>query len=467
MTNDFKMKIYQSYITLHSLFLAAIVLTVSSCSADNIGNEPSETDDGIVYVSAKISHNLESRSYQAEGVVVDGVYNLTFPTTTDNQYNVGEVRFGVTTENPQIGYVTLPGSQPLKWLTVGGGSTPTLYLDNIARTIDGATTNTTITFNDNNPYVAAPFDTISGSNDLLWGAKMFQRNAGTINFDLQHAMSRVRLMVTADNTNGEIDLTGATVKITNLNLTPLSFDRLAGTFSLSEDITAYSELVFVEPENPDLDWINQYEPSDNKVVYQSADFVLPPQDLLQDENRPQLIITLANNGVQYSGILPSAMLIYDETHDEPSYPVALSFLSQYVLTIRTVVTEEPPSLNFMPVYVMKWVDKGTFEEEAHQSGIYTDTEFYKLIQYYNSGNVFQLDRYGKQRESGETQIWYFDFWHGVTLDYDQIHGKMKVNPTAGPFTFSFNNFTIYVKYNDTDEPVPVTSDELYNIVTGN
>lgn len=449
--------------------LLAIVLTVTGCSDRNFDGDPSELDSPPVYVKADIKHNSQSRTYQAEGEIVDGTYNLTYPTTATDVYNVGEVRFGISAENPQIGYVTLPGDLPLKWLSVGGGSTPTLYLDNIPRNLDGATTSTTVTFAaGSNPYIAAPFDSIGGSNDMLWGAEMFQRNAGTLHFNLQHAMARVRLIITVDNSNGDIDLTGATVKITNLNQTPLSFNRLDGTFGLNtDDMSAYSELVFIAPGDDNRSWIHQYSLPDDKNVYQSPDFILPPQDILQDDNRPQLIITLAN-GVQYSGILPSAMLIGDGVHDEPSYPVAFSFLSQYVLTIRTVVTDEPPTLTFMPVYVMKWVDKGSFDEEAHQSGIYTEQEFYKMIEYYNNGNTFQLDRYGKQKEVNDNKVWHFDFWHGVTLDYNRINGKMKVNDKAGPFTFSFNNFTISVKYNDTEEGVKaVSSTELYSILTGN
>ena len=455
--------IYNIYIALIAIMFSAV-----GCSNDNL-EDSSESGDAVILVRADIDNTLQSRAYQAEGTVKDGVYNLTFPTTVTDKYNIGEVRFGITTENPQIGYVTLPGNLPLKWLSVGGGSTPTLYLDNVPRSIPGATTEHIVTLpQTDNPYIAAPFDSISGSNDLLWGAKMFQRNAGTLHFDLQHAMARVRIRVTADNTNGDIDLTGATVKITNLNQTPLSFNRLEGTLALDTDnLEAYSELVFVNPDDENLDWIwsHNYQPTENKTVYQSRDFVLPPQDLLQDNNRPQLIITL-KNGNTYSGILPSAMLIYDGSHTEPSYPVALSFLSQYVLTIRTVITEEPPSLNFMPVYVMRWVDKGSFDEEAHQSGIYLASEFYKLIDYYNRGNVFQLDRYGKQKDIDGNKIWVFDFWSSVVLDYDMIHGNMLVNSQAGEFTFSYNNFSIFVKYDDSDDGIkPVNPSTLHDILT--
>lgn len=457
------MKISRIYKTTLSSCITAFVIAFSSCTDSP---EPSVDGGNAISIQAEVNHSSQARSYLPQGTVVEGEYNLTFPSTVSNQYNIGLVSFGESQENPQIGIVKLSGGAPLKWLTVGGGATPTLYLDNIPRTVTDAATSTTVTFPDgSNPYEAAPFDSIEGTNDLLWGAKMFQRNAGTLHFDLQHAMSRVRLMVTADNTNGEIDLAGATVKITNLNLKPLSFDRLEGTFRLNtESVEAYSDLVFVNPENGGPDWVDTYETDDTRTVYWSPDFVLPPQDLLQDDKRPRLVITLAN-GVEYSGILPSAMLIGDGVHSEPSYPVALSFLSQYVLTIRTVVTDEPPSLTFMPVYVMKWVDKGSFEEEAHQSGIYKAEEFYQLIQYYNNGNVFQLDRYGKQKEENGVKTWYFDFWNSVTLDYAGIHDMMHVNDTAGPFTFVFNNYTVSVKYSD-DDTKPVGTSQLYNIVTG-
>lgn len=445
--------------------MAALALILPGCASE--GDIP--TTGETIAVSALVTHNSDARAaYIAEGPVTEGEYNLTYPTNTAGQYSIGLVSFGESPENPQIGIVKLPGDTPLKWLTVGGGATPTLYLDNIPQTIAGASNSTTVTFtDDSNPYVAAPFDSIEGRNDLLWGAKMFQRNAGTLHFDLQHAMARVRLMVTADNTNGEIDLTGATVRITNLNLKPVSFNRLEGTLELNTDnIESYSDLVFVDPENEDLDWIHTYENADNKTVYQSPDFVLPPQDLLQTDSRPRLVIRLAN-GDEYSGILPSAMLIGDGVHPEPSYPVALSFLSQYVLTIRTVVTDEPPSLTYMPVYVMKWVDKGSFDEEAHQSGIYKAEEVYKLIEYYNKGNVFQLDRYGKQKNTNGVDTWYFDFWNSVTLDYNRIHAMMPVNQEVGPFTFLFNNYTVSVKYSDApDGTQTVTPSQLYSILTG-
>ena len=459
------MKISRIYNTILSSCLTVLAMTASGCTADP---EPTVDDGNAIYVEADVTHNSQARSYIPQGTVVEGEYNLTFPSTVADQYNIGLVSFGESQENPQIGIVKLDGGTPLKWLTVGGGATPTLYLDNIPRTVAGASTSTTTTFSANsNPYEAAPFDSIGGANDLLWGAKMFQRNAGTLHFDLQHVMARVRLVVTADNTNGEIDLTGASVKITNLNLKPLSFDRIEGTFALdTESPEAYSDLVFVDPENEGPDWRDSYETDEVTTVYWSPDFVLPPQDLLQDDRRPRLVIKLADNN-EYSGILPSAMLIGDGVHPEPSYPVALSFLSQYVLTIRTVVTDEPPSLTFMPVYVMKWVDKGSFEEEAHQSGIYKADEFYKLIQYYNKGNVFQLDRYGKQKEDANgVKTWHFDFWNSVTLDYAKIHGMMPKNDTAGSFTFVYNNYTVSVKYNDEDDPRPVDPGQLYDIVTG-
>lgn len=442
----------------------ALGLLTSGCTDDS---DPTIDTGDAIYVQADVNHNSQARSYIPQGTVVEGEYNLTFPSTVADQYNIGLVSFGETQENPQIGIVKLPGGTPLKWLSVGGGATPTLYLDNIPQSVAGASTSTTVTFSDaSNPYKAAPFDSIEGTNDLLWGAKMFQRNAGTLHFDLQHVMARVRLMVTADNTNGEIDLTGATVKITNLNLTPLSFNRIEGILALdTESPEAYSDLVFVDPENGGPDWQNSYESDANRTVYQSPDFVLPPQDLLQDDSRPRLVIKLAN-GDEYSGILPSAMLIGDGVHPEPSYPVALSFLSQYVLTIRTVVTDDPPSLSFMPVYVMRWVDKGSFEEEAHQSGIYLASEFYKLIEYYTSGRTFQLDRYGKQIDNDGSKLWVFDFWNSVILDYNLIHNKMHVNSAGGPFTFSFNNFKVFVKYNDSEDgTVAVDSQQLYEILT--
>ena len=430
------------------LFMAAS----GGCNGDSSGSSEQAAE---ITVMAKITPEITSKAYQEEGPVEGGEYNLTFPSKDNNTYTVAKVTFGLSTDNPQIGHVTIGDDSPLKWLEVGGGSSPTFYLDNLpGRFRDKGTTVDFPTEDNPNPYVAAIYDENgNGENDLLWGSKPVSRNTGTIHLDLNHVMARVRVEVTVDNTNGTIDLTDATVTLTNINQTPLSFNRLDGTLALDSSLDSYTPLVLVD--GPEKKWDVK---SDN--THCTPDFILPPQDLLKDDNRPHLIIKTQSDGT-YSGILPNVMLIPDGTHDgEPSYPVELSFLSRYVLTIRTVLTNDPPTLTFMPVYVVNWVDKGTYDLEAHQSGIYTAEEFYKMMEYYNDGNNYQLDRYGKKKDG----TWVFDLWHSIVLEYDKIKGKMTTNENCGSFSFNYNNYSVSVR-NGNAEPTAVDASRLHAILT--
>lgn len=459
---------------------AAMFAVVLACSSENSIVDDYQGEGEPVTVMAEVAQQLHSRGYQPDEPVTEGQYYLSYPkNTTNNPYNVALVDFD-RDSGSGIGMVTVPDNQVLKWDDVGG-SMPTFYLDNVDPKLasDGTASTKVIFKEENNPYKAGLFDDTNGSNDLLWGEAMVQRNTvKTINFDLHHNMSRVRVQVTA-NKNGysnELDLRGATVKISSINQTPLSFNRLDGTLELPTvgDNGNYSEiytpLVFVDEKEAtaeaDKIWWKEIEEGENTDVYITEDFVLPPQDLLENEHRPRLTITLANGKV-YSGILPHAMEIESDAVDQtkPStVPSYLSFIKEHILTIRTIITEEPPQLSFMPVWVMAWVDKGEFNLEAHQAGIYTAEEFYKLIDYYTDNNEYQLVRYGSLIADGQgTEKWNFDFFSGVVLEEDRIAGKMRADKGLHGFIFNFNNYTIYIKKTD-GSIESVTSQQLYSIV---
>lgn len=458
------------------LSIAITLVVAAACSASDDMPIDNPDDGGAVKVVAEVARQLYSRGYQEKGDVKDGTYYLSYPLASGGSYNVATVNFGVQDANPQIGFVTLPENQELKWTDVGGGSIPKLYLDNVAPSLASGNADqsdpTRIVFDpdspDKNPYKADVFDDKEGTNDLLWGSVEVARNVKTVNFDLHHNMARIRVEIQVDRTNeaaqGDLDLDNATVEISSINQVPKAYNRSDGILELNTDLGNYTPLTLV---NNDGDWKTIDKQKD---VYITKDFVLPPQELLGDVNRPRLTIRL-KNGNEYSGILPHAMEIVGQNASDPTTPAALSFLKEHILTIRTVITEEPPTLLFMPVWVVEWVDKGRFTTEAHQSGIYTANEFYKLIEYYNAGNEYQLVRYGRLVEDENTgkQIWVFDFFHSVILDYNSIAGKMQPsdNPSDNKkdFSFHFNNFTNFYK-NGSEEPVKLTEQSLYNIVTG-
>lgn len=466
-----------------ALLLPGVVAALTSCASDGPSDIPGPTDGGeALTVTATVGQARISRAKGETIYVRDGIYNLSYMLPDNENWNVASVDFNKEGANtPGIGIVTVPVDEELRWLGVGGGATPTFYLDNVdADRGTQASTKTDIMFGEGkNPYIAAVYDSISGSNDLLWGSAMAQRNnTKTINFDLNHNLAMVRVQVTVDRTNASdtepLDVENAKVEITSVNQTPLSYNRLDGNLTLSTDESAYTTLTVVDPEDPARQWNNDTKDpeNDNITTYYSVNFILPPQELLADQNRPKLVITLPNNTV-YSGIIPHAMLVDDMIHDEPSYPAALSFLKGHILTLRTVITEEPPTLAFMPVTVVRWVDKGDFTIEAHQAGIYTPQEFYNLIAYYKAGNDYQLERYGwletiKDDDGNEIDTkWKFDFFNSVTLDFDKIYNTLTPESNGmKDFYFAFNNYRIYVENTKTGVEVNVTPQQLYNIVTG-
>ena len=462
--------------------MAALLMAVVAAGCDPESGADGEREEGdVVRVAAEVARQISTRAYQEQGEVTEGTYYLTYPTSNDSK-QLAEVHFGVEGSSPDIGMVIVPpDSKELKWIDVGEGATPTFYLDNVkpeyAATAEEKSTLTEIVFNERNPFVAGLFDLTEDAaarpaNDLLWGSKQASRGAKMVSFDLHHYMARVRVQVTVDRTNeqenGDLDLEDATVTISSLVHKPYSYNRLDGTMALSApgENPAYKTLTLVGTgdDGETYHWNEMVDEDENGLndVYTTCDFVLPPQGLLEDDGRPVLTIQLADKtdgtkGKVYSGILPHAMEI------DEGYPVALSFLKEYVLTIRTVVTETPPELSFMPVQVVQWVDKGAFTIEAHQSGVYTVAEFDNLVKYYNENNTYQLVRYGKfyEDETGDNGKWVFDFWHSVTLDYAEIKGCMKDrSKKQKEFEFRFNNFKIWLS----DRTDPITEKELYDIV---
>lgn len=467
------------------IFLIATSLLLFSCS--NEGMEDNISAKGVhLKVSAQIASELSTRDYQAKDEVKNGNYYLTYPVANGNSVATADFDSG-SFAGTGSAIVTTSTGEELEWDMIGGGNTPTLFLDNVkpSLNIDPQVIPTTVIFGSENPYIAAPFDSVNGSNDLLWGKQTSGRGSPKINFDLHHNMSRIRLIVTADRTNDivgdELDLsTGATVTISSIAQTPSSYDRLTGNLDL--DGSPYTPLTLVDNTDvgsPFLNWQdiqsseNHSEIPENLTVYVSQNFVLPPQGLLEDENRPMLTITTAG-GKTFSGILPHAMF-QEIPGQEASIPIALSFLKEHILTISTTITNEPPELVFAPVKVIEWVDKGSFILEGHQAGIYRPSDFYEMIDLYKQGKSYQLERFGyidtipPQVEGGsETYQWVFTFFRSVTLDYELINGQMKPSETSlkiPEFSFAGVGYSVYVTYADGDTK-EVTLSQLKNIVTG-
>ena len=444
------------------LLMTFLIVVIAACN--EISDIPKETNSPSIVVEAQLSQTSISRSYQDSGTVEMGTYSLTY-TNQNNSYALANVNFGIEGTTPSIGIVSLPSEDNDKaftWDKIGGGSSPTFYLDNIPIDKSISTDPTIVKFTDSyNPFIAGVFDTENGENDLLWGIKTDNRNVSTLNFDLHHNMARLQVIVTVDKSNSadaeSLNLENATVTISNLILTPESYNRLDGSLTLPDK---YETFTLVSKDN-NLEWadIAEEDTTPDITIYNTCDFVLPPQNLLENTSRPRLTITL-ENGKVYSGVIPYAMIVIDSTYPEPGYPMTLSLMKEHLLTIRTIVTEEPPELSFMPVYVVEWVDKGNFFLDGHQAGIYTADEFYSMIKHYNSDETtrnYQLQRYGTLTEN----TWDFVLWNSLHLDYSQIVGEMSNGPS---FNFSFSGFGVYIINNN--ESKQVTENELLQIVRG-
>ena len=419
-------------------------------------------------ISAQLSQTAISRSYQEDGPVEGGTFYLTYP-DKNNANVLAYVNFGVEGTNPAIGIVKLPSNNnntELIWDKIGGGTTPTFYLDNVPLEKSDPDNPIIVTFSDEyKPFIAGVFDEEEGTNDLLWSSKAETRGVNNLNFDLHHNMARLKVIVTVDKSNSAdetaLDLKYATVSISNLILEPVSYNRTDGTLSLGENLTD-TNFKLVSPDGNK--WKFEPEESDDNLLhYITRDFVLPPQNLLEDSNRPRLTITLSN-GRTYSGVIPYAMTVIDSTYPEPGYPMTLSFLKEHILTIHTVVTEDPPELSFMPVYVVEWVDKGNFSLDGHQAGIYSASEFYSMIEYYNysdeASRNYQLQRYGTNSDNS----WNFVLWNTITLEFTQIAGRMVPENGKPEFSFSFSGYGVYIL--NRNESKKVEPDQLIKIVKG-
>lgn len=452
-------KISQFFYFLSPMIMLAVLASCADIQEKDLTDK--KGDSASILVKASYSQYIHTKVYQEEGTVTEGFLYLSYPEDGTNVYTIGQVDFERTT-TPGIGVVLLPNDQDLRWENVGGGSAPVFYLDNVP-VQDGSTDPMTVTFDDvYNPYKAAVFDSINGNNDFLWGTLQIERNAKNLNFSMHHNMARLKIQVTADKTNevfeGDLDLEGATVTLSNINQTPLSYNRQTGLLELNTNPESYTILTLVD-ENTDWQYSVESANDPNISVFVTQNFVLPPQDLLTNEERPRLTIELAS-GKSFSGIIPYAMEVVNTQYPE-GYPMALSFLKEYILTVRTVITEDPPQLSFMPVQVIEWVDKGEFSLDAHQAGLYTAEEFYNLIGYYQDNNSAQLVRYGHMSGSD----WKFNFWAPFTLDYQRIYNQMNQDNGQQDFFFEFNGYTIFVQ-DGNNEPVAVSAQKLYEIVTG-
>lgn len=424
------MKIY------HQIILSVtILLALSGCST---AEPDKETEDilGRVKIGAAISGigNTGTRGYQEEGKVLSGNMNLTF-LNKDREFEVGSVAF----ENG-IGYASrIDNSRfiDLKWVdlstTEESSRQYSFYLDNLPAAYG---TDVNISLPEENPFHASVFDEVEGSNDLLWGALLDIERSPTLSFDLNHVMSRFCLRVYFDNSNGFERLTPESAKISNLFQHAVSFDRLTGTLGLDEN-----------PDEEDFILVTDYDSWDRKEViennktvnyYVSPDFVIPPQNFVSNK-RPRLTVVLSN-GESYSGLFPLAMTLVGENN--VMTPWMMSFLRGYKLTLTVMISNGGQSLQFMPVTLLEWVDKGIKNLTGSQAAIEDEEGMKALINAYNGRKVEEFYKWGYK--NGD--IWIFNIFQN--LEFSLKSGEKMEEQKDLPYEFNIYNSTVIVNLPD-------------------
>ena len=503
------------------LIFSAVCL--ASCAVDEMDDRPEreEMTSDDIRIGAAVKANIATRGYKPSGTVDSGEYILTYPFTqrivsgdTTYTYQLADVRFGERGIE-DIGFVTSEKKNGgervnLKWSDVSlrkspGGNKPQsaiFYMDNVPVSLHDTTATPYKDYRGQYvmfptegpiPFEAGRFDDVEGTNDLLWGTASAPKNAKRVDFELHHNMARVKVIIDVkpreENPNIMVDLTKvAKLEITNLVLRPESFDRTTGNLLLPV-VSDPQPLKLVDIDNrgqvnsEDLPWVPTKDNQPYETItesqgdktysfhrYTAADFVLPPQELVNDSNRPTLKLTIPakylgvldqgvdkDDPVTFEASLPQNMYVPAEGDGSQNSrpPMPLSFMKEHVLTIRATVGPPDMQLEFAPVYVEDWVGVGDQNITGQQAGIYNNTDFYNFLDYYQAGNTVLLEKYGYKNGTDDEghDKWVIMFWSRTInlpmIDNNETGEKGIVDYLKGceylkkiPFTFSFNNYVI-------------------------
>lgn len=431
---------------LHSLLIVSLGYIVTSCE-QNPGNNAGPESGMPLKIGAQIKGVNSTRAYRASGPVEEGSFHMTY-INTDHQICTANVEF-----NGGIGTVTTTEGENLEWTAIGfnrdSETISTFYLDNVKRDDNDIDHQQIIELGNDNPFKASLFDDNEGSNDLLWGTRQISRNSPIVNFELHHCMSRICLEITVENNSEGLvkdpDVKNATAWISSLLHDPEKYDKLKGELIFPE-YPVYKDLKLVNPEDPTTSWeiTEENNAGQDITIYKSKVYVLPPQELLTDEHRPRLYVSVpGKNGESptvYSGLIPRVMEMKQD--DGTIIPMNLSLLREYYLTFHVKLSLEPLEIIFMPVTVVEWIEKGTFIIGAYQSGLYNEEDMKKMIEAYNNMDEEALERLGyKDRDSGN---WVFNLFKDLEIDFETLNNQLHLND-LGPISFNMHGWSIYIK----------------------
>lgn len=422
------------------IMVAAVMgVLIAACSNYELNEETGLNVNDPLEISVTINETLQSRA-ESEPAVGDYYFSYIGKSTTTN-YTVLKVVLDQEGKGTPI-----LNNKKLTWSDINTNVNNSFVLDNVPNTTGFTTTTTSsasinlqeIKLEDGSDvslYDAAPAPEQNGTgNDLVWGTVKVKDVSNAplsyVHFGLKHLMSMLTFKIDSkDETIKSIlnNPENIDVKLYRVITKPSTYNRLTGAISIDGSTAPISK------DNPiTLDIIE----SEQNGSVTTENWIFPPQEFIKNP-RPILSITL-NNGDgttnTFKGVLPETMSY------ENSYEL-LEFISGCHLTVNVELGNwENPQIQFRPVLVKKWVDKGDAQLNSNQVGVYTAEELKELVDAYNedpSEDNLTLWKYGIL--NGDT--WTFYLWKtltNVTLDPSNSLGF----DSDGSFIFESNGHTI-------------------------
>lgn len=418
------------------MVVAVMGVLIAACSNHELNEETGLNVNDPLEISVTINETLQSRA-ESEPAVGNYYFSYIGKNTTTN-YTVLKVVLDQEGKGTPI-----LNNKKLTWSDINTNVNNSFVLDNVPITDDFTTTTSKASINLQkieledgvSLYDAAPAPGQNGTgNDLVWGTVKVKDVSNAplsyVHFGLKHLMSMLTFKIESkDETIKSIlnNPENIAVKLYRVITKPSTYNRLTGAISIGSNIDPIGK------DNPiTLDIIE----SEQNESATTENWIFPPQKFINNQ-RPILSITLTKgDGTTntFKGVLPETMLY------ENSYEL-LEFISGCHLTIKVELGNwANPQIQFRPVLVKKWVDKGDAQLNSNQVGVYTAEELKELVDAYNenpSEDNLTLLKYGIL--NGDT--WTFYLWKtltNVTLDSSNSLGF----DSDGSFTFESNGHTI-------------------------
>ena len=420
---------------------AVMGVLIAACSNHELNEETGLNVNDPLEISVTINETLQSRA-ESEPAVGDYYFSYIGKGTT-TKYTVLKVVLDQEGKGTPI-----LNNKKLTWSDINTNVNNSFVLDNVPEPDGFTTTTSTASINlqeikledgsDVSLYDAAPAPEQNGTgNDLVWGTVKVKDVSNAplsyVHFGLKHLMSMLTFNIESNDKTIKSILNNPEnidVKLYRVITKPSTYNRLTGAISINGNIDPIGE------ENSIMLDIIETEQNESATT---ENWIFPPQKFINNQ-RPILSITLTEgDGTTntFKGVLPETMLY------ENSYEL-LEFISGCHLTINVELGNwANPQIQFRPVLVKKWVDKGDAQLNSNQVGVYTAEELEELVGAYNgdpSKTNLTLWKYGIFSKTENK--WTFYLWKTLTDNsITETNLGFKSDQTPG-FEFVSNGHTI-------------------------